>query len=131
MSKVFPLILLSDHLTVCRLPPDALLPSWAESNGLQAIIRTIDELCIICSEDKVPANITAEPDWRVLKVQGPLVFSEVGVLASLANPLAEAEISIFAISTFETDYILVKENDLDQAVKVLQKAGHTIRRENG
>jgi len=131
MSKVFPLILLSDRLTVCRLPPDALLPSWAESNGLQAIIRTTDELCIICGENKVPANITAEPDWRALKVQGPLVFSEVGVLAALANPLAEAGVSIFVISTFETDYILVKKHDLDQAVKALQKAGHTIRRENG
>ena len=128
MSKVFSLILLSDHLTVCRLPLDALLPSWAEFNGLQAIIRTTDELCIICGEDKVPANITAEPDWRALKVQRPLVFSEVGVLPALANPLAEAEISIFVISTFETDYILVKKNDLDQAVMALQKAGHTIQR---
>ena len=128
MSKVFSLILLSDHLTVCRFPPDALLPSWVEPNGLQAIIRTTDELCIICGEEKVPANITAEPDWRALKVQGPLVFSEVGVLAAIANPLAEAEVSIFVISTFETDYILVKENDLDQAVTALQKAGHTIQR---
>ena len=66
MSKTFSLILLPDHLTVCRLPPDALLPSWAESKGLQAIIRTTDELCIICDKDKVPANITAEPDWRAL-----------------------------------------------------------------
>jgi len=127
MSKTFSLILLPDHLAVCRLPPDALLPSWAESHGLQAIIRTTDELCIICDEDKVPANITAEPDWRALKVQGPLVFSEVGVLASLANPLAEAGISIFVISTFETDYILVKKADLDSAVKALQKAGHSVR----
>ncbi len=131
MSRVFSLILLSDHLTICRLPPDALLPSWAESNGLQAIIRTTDEICIICDEDKVPANITAEPDWRALKVQGPLVFSEIGVIAALANPLAEAQVSIFVISTFETDYILVKENDLAQAVKALQKAGHTVRKENG
>jgi hypothetical protein len=127
MSKVFSLILLPDYLTICRLPPDALLPSWAGSNGLQAIIRTTDELCIICDKDNVPANITAEPDWRALKVQGPLVFSEVGVLASLANPLAEAGISIFAISTFETDYILVKKVDLESAVKTLQKAGHSVR----
>ena len=127
MSKVFSLILLPDHLTVCRLPPDALLPSWAESNGLQAIIRTSDELCIICDEDKVPANITAEPDWRALKVQGPLVFSEVGVLVSLANPLAEAGISIFVISTFETDYILVKKADLESTITALEKVGHSIR----
>jgi hypothetical protein len=127
MSKVFSLILLPDCLTVCRLPPDALLPAWAESDGLQAIIRTTDELCIICDEDNVPANITAEPDWRALKVQGPLVFSEVGVLASLANPLAEAGISIFAISTFETDYILVKKRDLEAAVEKLREVGHSVR----
>lgn len=131
MSKVFSLILLPDGLTVCRLPPDALLPAWAESDGLQAIIRTTDELCIICDEDNVPANITAEPDWRALKVQGPLVFSEVGVLASLGNPLAEAGISIFAISTFETDYILVKKSDLEAAVETLQKAGHSVRMDSG
>jgi hypothetical protein len=127
MSKVFSLILLPDRLTICRLPPDALLPSWAESDGLQAIIRTTDELCIICGEDNVPANITAEPNWRALKVRGPLVFSEVGVIASLANPLAEAGISIFVISTFETDYILVKKRDLEAAVENLREAGHSVR----
>jgi hypothetical protein len=79
----------------------------------------------------VPANITAEPDWRAFKVQGPLVFSEIGVIAALANPLAESQVSIFVISTFETDYILVKENDLARAVKALKKAGHTVRKENG
>ena len=127
MSKVFSLILLPDRLTICRLPPDALLPSWSESNGLQAIIRTSDELCIICAEDNVPANITAEPNWRALKVRGPLVFSEVGVIASLANPLAEAGISIFVISTFETDYILVKMRDLEAAVENLREAGHSVQ----
>lgn len=127
MSKVFSLILLPDRLTICRLPPDALLPSWSESNGLQAIIRTTDELCIICAEDNVPANITAEPNWRALKVRGPLVFSEVGVIASLANPLAEAGISIFVISTFETDYILVKKRDLEAAVENLREAGHSVQ----
>ena len=127
MSKVFSLILLPDRLTICRLPPDALLPSWSESNGLQAIIRASDELCIICAEDNVPANITAEPNWRALKVRGPLVFSEVGVIASLANPLAEAGISIFVISTFETDYILVKKRDLEAAVENLREAGHSVQ----
>jgi hypothetical protein len=124
---MFSLILLPDRLTICRLPPDALLPSWAESDGLQAIIRTTDELCIICNENNVPANITAEPNWRALKVQGPLVFSEVGVIASLANPLAEAGVSIFVISTFETDYILVKKRDLEAAVEKLREAGHSVR----
>jgi hypothetical protein len=94
---------------------------------LQAIIRTTDELCIICNENNVPANITAEPNWRALKVQGPLVFSEVGVIASLANPLAEAGVSIFVISTFETDYILVKKRDLEAAVEKLREAGHSVR----
>ena len=127
MTKSFTLIILPDLLTVCRLPPDALIPAWAqEDGGLLSVVRTPEELSIVCPEKLVPANITAERGWRPLKVKGPLVFSEVGVLASLVEPLAAAGISIFVISTFETDYVLVKEQVLDHAVQTLQQAGHTV-----
>jgi hypothetical protein len=126
MSRTHTLILLDDLLTVCRLPADAVLPAWAQGDAFLVVVRTTDELSIVCWAEGVPANITAEPGWRAFKIQGPLVFSEVGVLASIANPLANIGISIFAISTFETDYILVKRADLENAVTVLLAAGHTI-----
>ena len=126
MSKAHTLILLNDHLTVCRLPADVVLPDWAQGDAFLAVVRTTDELSIVCQAEGVPSNVTAEPGWRAFKIQGPLVFSEVGVLASIANPLADMAISIFAISTFETDYILVKLADLDKAVTGLLTAGHTV-----
>jgi len=126
MSRTHTLILLNDLLTVCRLPADAVLPAWAQGDAFLAVVRTTDELSIVCQAEGVPSNITAEPGWRALKIQGPLVFSEVGVLASIADPLADIGISIFAISTFETDYILVKLADLDKAVTAMFTAGHTV-----
>ena len=111
---------------VCRLPADAPSPSWPRSNELLALTRTTDELSIVCAEEHVPEHITAEPGWRGLKVVGPLDFSLVGVLASLALPLAEAGISIFVLSTYDTDYILVKEADLDNAYQTLREAGHNL-----
>ena len=72
----------------------------------------------------VPANVKVEPKWRCLKVKGPLDFALTGILASLANPLARAGISIFAVSTFDTDYLLVKEGDLERAAEALSIAGH-------
>ena len=77
-------------------------------------------------QSKVPPDWDAEPGWRCLKVQGPLNFDQTGVLASLVGPLAEAAISVFSISTYDTDYLLVKEHDLDKARSVLTKQGHTI-----
>lgn len=127
MSTAHKLTLIPDHLAVCRLPADAPVPVWVQSEELYAIVRTPEELSIVCNEDAVKPNITAERGWRALKVQGPLDFSQIGVLASLATPLAEAGVSIFVISTFETDYVLVKEGSLDQALQALRQAGSIIR----
>jgi len=93
---------------------------------LSSIVRTEDELSIVCEQHLVPAQIKAERNWRAFKVQGPLEFTQVGVLAALAQPLAQAGVSIFAISTFDTDYVLVKEQSLDQAVHVLRQSGFTV-----
>jgi hypothetical protein len=118
------------ELAICRLPPNAELPTALASqrqSTLIAITRTGEELSLVCAVDDAPAAAEVSRGWRALKVAGPLDFALTGVLASMAQPLAKAEISIFAISTFDTDYLLVKEADLDRAVEVLRAAGHTFR----
>lgn len=114
-------------LAICRLDPTSAVPDWAFSGPLACVTRTQEELSIVCSAQSAPADIQCERDWQALKVDGPLDFSLVGVLAALAGLLAQAGISLFAISTFDTDYILVRGDRFDQAVAVLQQAGYSIR----
>jgi hypothetical protein len=111
-------------LAVCRLAPDAPLPSWSVHGPLISITRTADELSIVCLEESVPEDITSERGWRCLKVEGPLDFALTGILADLAGTLASAGISIFAISTFDTDYLLVKGKALQAAIDALEADGH-------
>src|SRR5689334_16436306 len=107
-------------LAVVRLNTSSNIPPWAVEKGdFFSITKTSDELSIVCSEDKVPQDVKVEKGWRCLKVEGPLDFGLTGILSSLAQPLAEAKISIFAISTFDTDYIMVKNENLQKAVAVL------------
>jgi uncharacterized protein len=115
---------LPDHYAVCRLAADSSVPAWAAGPFVN-ITFTTDELAIICPALGVPANVRAERDWRVLKLVGPFPFTAVGVLASLATPLAEAGISLLSIATYDTDYFLVKADVLERAVSVLISAGHT------
>jgi hypothetical protein len=121
------LTILAESLAVCRLAHDAPLPAWAAHGRLISITRTPDELSIVCEQAHVPEGITCEPGWRCLQVAGPLDFALVGVLAALVTPLAAAEISIFALSTFDTDYLLVKADVVEQAIAVLVAAGHTVQ----
>ena len=115
-----------ETLAVCRLDADAALPGWAMRGSFSALTRTADELSVICPQVNVPPDITCEPDWRALKVEGQLDFSMVGVLAGISGALAGARISLFAVSTFDTDYILVKEIDLPGAVSALRLAGYGV-----
>jgi hypothetical protein len=112
---------------VCRLEPGAVLPAWATTGTFSSITRTTEELSIVCDQGVVPDGVRCERDWRCLKLAGPIPFTTVGVLASLVQPLADAGISVFAISTFVTDYVLVKERDFEQAVGALRQAGHTVK----
>ena len=121
-----PLVLLPDRLAVCRLAADATEPDWARPGDLLALIRTRLELSVICEERLVPPDVLAERGWRVFQVQGPLDFSMVGVLAAIAAPLARAGVSIFVLSTYETDYVLIRENALDRAVEALTQAGFLV-----
>lgn len=120
------LILLESKLAVCQLPAEAPIPEWAFAGEFSAIVKTPDELSIVCEQRLVPTQIRVENGWRAFKVQGPLDFSQVGVLAGIARPLAQAGVSIFVISTFDTDYLLVKEVFLDQSVRVLRQNGFTM-----
>ena len=123
------LTVLPGRFAVCRLDAQAAVPDWAFSGDFFSVTRTIDELSIVCSEAGVPEGVLCERGWACLKVEGPLDFSLTGVLASLTQPLAEAGISLFVLSTYNTDYLLVKARDLDRAVAVLAEAEHTIRSE--
>ena len=120
--------LLPALLAVCRLAPGEAVPAWAAGPGLVSVTRTADELSIVAPQERVPEGITAQRDFRALRVAGPLDFSAVGVLASLVQPLAAAGVSIFSISTYDTDYILVRQSDLARAIAALESAGHTVER---
>lgn len=122
------LALTGDLLAVCRLGAGEPVPEWATAGEFFSITKTADELSIVCAEAAVPACVRCERGWRSLKVEGPLDFSLTGVMWSLAEPLARARISIFAISTFDTDYLLVKEGDLGRAVLALSESGHRVEK---
>ena len=114
---------------MCRLASDARVPAWALDGAFFCLVRTHEELSIVCmeevcTEDRMADGLSLERGWRALKLEGPFPFSMTGVLASFAQPLAEAKIPIFAISTFDTDYVLVKCGNLEQAVVALAAAGH-------
>jgi uncharacterized protein len=120
------LTILPELLAICRLDSSAAVPGWAEAGGFYSVTRSRDELSVVVSQQVVPDGAICEMGWRCLKVDGPLDFGLTGILASLAALLAEASISIFAISTYDTDYVLVKEDSLMRAVDALRQAGHTI-----
>lgn len=125
-SPILTLEILSDELAVCRLPVDAAVPNWAWAGELTSITCTDDELSLVCAADSVPADVRHKPGWRALKIRGLLDFSLVGILAGIAGVLAAAEISIFAISTHDTDYILVRGDQLESAVDALHAAGYEV-----
>ena len=121
--------LLPDTLAICRLDPSAALPEWADGpKPFLTISRTAEELSITTVASVVTEDVRCERHYRVLRVRGPLPLNLVGILAAIADPLADAGLSIFAISTFDTDYVLVKTEDLASALEALKRAGHRIER---
>ncbi|BCZ45645.1 amino acid-binding protein [Clostridium gelidum] len=126
IEKILTLKLLKEKYGVCRLDKNELIPRWAQSSDFFSITKTCDELSIVCSQDHIPNDIKCEKDWRILKIEGPLDFSLIGILASISRILAQNKISIFAVSTYDTDYILVKNKDIDNAVDSLVKERYEI-----
>jgi len=115
-----------ETLTIFRLQPNVEWPAWAMVGPFWSITRTPDELSIVVAKESVPADIRAEGAWRALRIAGPIPLSAVGILASVAEPLARAGINLFVISTFDTDYVLVAADRLEDARSALHQAGHAI-----
>lgn len=125
-EPTYTLTVLDDELSVIRLPPDAAVPPWV-SGDLWSITRTPSELSLVCRSSLVPPGMpTVEAGWRAMAVEGSLDFSLVGVLASLATACAEADVPIFVLSTFDTDWLLVKDSDVGRASWTLRAHGHEV-----
>ncbi len=128
--KKLNLSLLPHKYAVCQLHPDKHIPYWALLGDFVSLTRTHEELSIVCQQDNVPDDIEAERGWHCVQVQGAFDFSVAGVHVSLAIPLAEADISVLAIATYATDYLLIKEENVERALHVLKQAGHYVERYN-
>ncbi len=117
-----------ESYAIVGLSQRAQLPPWATQGSFFSVTRTNDELSLIVEESLVPAGVPFQGGWRVIKVHGPFMLSEVGVLASLVGPLAAARVSVLTIATFDTDYLLVASESLAAAVSALERAGHSFER---
>jgi uncharacterized protein len=120
--------LVAGSYAVCRLGASEAIPAWATGGPFVSVTRTDAELSVVCPQGAVPTAVLAEPGWRCLRVAGPLGFGMTGILASLSGPLASSGVSIFVVSTYDTDYLMVQERDLDRAVDALVRAGHGVAR---
>lgn len=124
-----PLVVLPETVAVCRLPAGAPIPEWAsKAHAFLTVSRTSEELSVTADQAVVPEGTRCERDYRPIRVRGTLPPNLVGILLAIADPLAEAKIAIFAISTYDTDYVLVKAADLDRAIAALERAGHEVSR---
>ena len=121
------LTVLPGRYAISKLDAAAEIPSWAREGEFVTVTRTPTELSIVSPEDKVPPGISHVQGWRVLKCEGPLDWALTGIVSSLAEPLAEANIAIFPIATHDTDYLLVREPQLERAIRALTSYGHAIR----
>src|SRR5262249_16164581 len=125
----YTLRLLGESFAVCRLPADAPTPAWAEGSRFVSVTRTAEELSVVCPEASVPEGVRCERGWQCLRLAGTFELSQVGVLVALVAPLAEAGVSVFVVSTFDTDYLLVQWEKLTAATSVLRREGHAFAEE--
>jgi hypothetical protein len=119
-------LVLDGMLSVCRLPPSEAVPAWAQDAPFLSITRTAKELSLVVPSARVPLDVRAEGGWRALELEGPIPFTATGVLESLLAPLARACVPVFALSTFDTDYVLVGDANLARAVDALRSSGHRV-----
>jgi hypothetical protein len=117
---------LPEAYAIVRLAPDASVPGWATKGEFTSITRTADELSIVCPTENLPSDVSSPHRWVCLKLEGPFPFSQTGVLLSFIEPLSSNGIPIFAISTYDTDYVLIKEEFAGMALEGLQAAGHEL-----
>lgn len=126
MTSPLSLKVLADDFAIAQLPANAPLPDWFVPGALASASWAEEELSIVCPGAQVPPEVRCERGWRCLQLQGPFPFHLTGVLLSVLQPLAAADIGIFALSTFDTDYVLVKADALDRAIAALQSQGHSV-----
>jgi hypothetical protein len=117
------------QFAICKLPANSPIPDWATKGVFTSVTRTTDELSIVCPGDNLPPNVNSQSHWTCLKLEGPFAFSQVGILASFIDPLAANGVPIFAISTYDTDYVLIQEEYWGIAHAALQQAGHQLKSE--
>jgi hypothetical protein len=125
----FSLIVLDNVYAVSKLPYDEEIPSWLGNQEFSAVIRARNELSIVCMESLVPSGVLSERGWKVLEVVGPLPFSLIGIMADITRLLAEAGVSVFVLSSYDTDYLLIKQDQLKVAIDALEQAGNDIQEE--
>lgn len=123
--------LLDGRLAICRLAAGDALPPWVGREPLISITRTARELSLVLPEERVPSGVRAESGWVALELEGPIPFTATGVLASLLVPLADAGVPVFALSTFDTDYVLIREENQTRGVAALETAGHRVAAGSG
>ena len=111
---------------IAQLAADAAIPSWCDGEGFVSINRTDDELSVVCLQSRIPDDVKADRDWRCFKFVGPFAFDETGIALSVIRPLSENGIGIFLVSTFNTDFLLVKNRDAAAVERHLQSVGHHI-----
>lgn len=122
------LFLLAGSFAICRLDKNAPVPDWAKSEDLFSVTRTTDELSIVCSQEDIPPGTDCETGWRCLKVESPFEFDLTGAIASIAAPLVEADVPLFVVATQDSDYLMVKETELERTSFILSQAGHQVNR---
>ena len=127
MARGLSLTLLPGAVAICRLDPKAPIPEWALGSDWWSITRTSDELSVVCAETRVPASVASSRGWRALKFDGPLPLDQTGILASVTAPLAAAHVSVFALATFSTDFVLIPAAQQPAAIDALERAGHSVR----
>jgi hypothetical protein len=125
-NRTLTLSVMEGRYAIAKFSRDAEIPVWANGSGFVSVTRTPEELSVVSAEASVPAKLNASRGWRMFKVHGPFAFDETGVVAALANPLARVGVGIFVISTFDTDYLLVQQEEIPVAVETLEHAGHKI-----
>lgn len=114
---------ISGRFAVCRLTHGDTLPPWVTASRIYSIVQTLDELTVVCQAEVVPAGVICEQPWRCVRVAGSMPFSVTGVMAAITQPLAQAGISVFALSTYDTDYLLVQEVNWERAKEQWAAAG--------
>ncbi len=117
---------LPNSYAISRLAPSEALPAWADGTGFVSICRNVDELSIVCEEQRVPADVKIDRDWTAFRFLGPFAFGATGIVLSVIQPLSDGGLGIFVVSTFDGDHLLLKTTDVARGNELLTQAGHQI-----